>query len=478
MNERVQARRLLRLGVLNRRLVVALLGLGMAGAAIFVATTADARQDLGQERDRVIAERVKTDFGVFKGVAQSSTVDVTAATALADPLSLVTVARGLKATVVSAGTAAVNIDMMALWPPAHPQYLLACNEQGTAQPGVQRISLATGATETILTGTTACDPLHVTPWGTVIFGEETTTGHVYEMIDPVSITNATLDRVTGVASTDKIVQRPALGSVAFEGIATLPNGVTYYGDELSPSNGAIGGSYYKFVPTHPWVGGALVSLADSPYAAGTIAVLKVGQGSNTGQGMNQGVGSWVTITPDPTTGSLRPAATATKATGFYRPEDLTLDLTALAAGNVRACGNNTGREEARYYGETICFTDGTIAEATAGTATPTTQLLVVGTPEFAMPDNLDQQPGRGNWIIHEDGDTSFDRPHNNDLWSCAADGADDDLLSDGCLRIGTLNDLTAEWTGGLFDPSGDHFYVSIQHNKSGFGTIIDITGWR
>jgi secreted PhoX family phosphatase len=95
-----------------------------------------------------------------------------------------------------------------------------------------------------------------------------------------------------------------------------------------------------------------------------------------------------------------------------------------------------------------------------------------------MPDNIEYQPGRGNWIIHEDGDTTFLRPHNNDLWSCLDDRRDDDLQSDGCLRIATLNDLTAEWTGGFFDSTGRHFYVSIQHNKTGFGVVLDITGWR
>jgi hypothetical protein len=51
-------------------------------------------------------------------------------------------------------------------------------------------------------------------------------------------------------------------------------------------------------------------------------------------------------------------------------------------------------------------------------------------------------------------------------------------MGDGCVRIATLNDLEAEWTGGIFDASGRHFYVSIQHNVSGTGTILDITGWR
>jgi hypothetical protein len=72
-------------------------------------------------------------------------------------------------------------------------------------------------------------------------------------------------------------------------------------------------------------------------------------------------------------------------------------------------------------------------------------------------------------------DTEHLRPPNNDLWHCLPDG-DNDLLSDGCIRIGTLNDLTAEWTGGVFDSKGRHVYVSVKHNISGRGLILDITG--
>jgi secreted PhoX family phosphatase len=141
--------------------------------------------------------------------------------------------------------------------------------------------------------------------------------------------------------------------------------------------------------------------------------------------------------------------------------------------------NNTGNEsDDQLWGETVCATDGTISQAAANTATPEVQLLVAGSPELAMPDNIAYQPGRGNWIIHEDADTGYLRPHNNDLWDCLPDGADADLLSDGCVRIATLNDLTAEWTGGIFDASGKHFYVSVQHNISGKGVVLDITGWK
>ena len=73
--------------------------------------------------------------------------------------------------------------------------------------------------------------------------------------------------------------------------------------------------------------------------------------------------------------------------------------------------------------------------------------------------------------------TDLQGPHNDDLWDCLPDGTDPDLQSDGCIRIATLNDLTAEWTGGIFDASGRHFYVSVQHNITGNGVLLDLTGW-
>ena len=113
---------------------------------------------------------------------------------------------------------------------------------------------------------------------------------------------------------------------------------------------------------------------------------------------------------------------------------------------MRWCGNNTGNEdEDQNYGE-------------------------IG--------NIAYQSGRGNWVIHEDAATTYKTPHDNDLWDCLPDGSDPDLLSDGCIRVGTLNDLTAEWTGGEFDGTGEHFFVSVQHNISGKGLILDITGWK
>jgi secreted PhoX family phosphatase len=469
--------------------LVSTLGLALAGGA---AADEDFRgfRDFGSFRDNLLKQQSKRLFGVDEPLAASSRESVTAAVANADPTRLVTLARGLHARVVSAAAnLGANIDMMALWPDdRNPTHIIACNEQGTTNPGVQRIRLSDGLVETILTGTSSCDPAHRTPWGTIIVGEELTDGNLIEIINPLQTTNVLFNRVTGTSSggtgAANIVTRPAVGRLAFEGIGLYPTGVMYYGDENRPLNGTAGGAYFKFIPARPWIpGGApITNLADSPLASGSVFGLRLGKravNTDFGQGSNTGQGTWI---PIPNAGlpatRLRTEAANNKLTGYYRPEDIDIDLKALAKGNVRFCGVNTGNEsEDRNWGEVVCFTDGTLEQALANTAVPEAQLFVVGNPEQAMMDNVAYQPGRGNWIFHEDGDGP-EVGRNNDLWSCLEDGADDDRLSDGCVRIGTLNDLNAEWTGGTFDASGQRFFVSIQHNVTGHGVILEITGWQ
>jgi hypothetical protein len=451
---------------------VLLVTAGVVGAAVSV--------DFGARTEHRLASHSEQLFGVNNPLQASSTADLNEAQALANPAGLVTLANGLEAHVVSAGNAAPNLDQMALWPESSPTHLIAINEEGTGQPGLVKIDLETGISTTIVSGITSGDPVRATPWGTILFGEEGgDTGAMYEIIDPLSVENATIDRTTGVSSSPNIRRVDALGFNSFEGLAILPNGVTYYGNELSANSGAPGGAYYKFVPTTAWGGGTpITSLDQSPYSSGSIFALRVGTSGNNGQGFQYGRGSWQAIAGAGT--ALRPLAVTAKATGYYRPEDIDIDTHALAAGNVRFCGNNTGRDSSRYFGEAICFTDGTVAASASGSTVPEVQLLVQASEEFNMPDNIAYQASRGNWIIHEDGSTvgAQGGDRNNDLWDCLDDRSDDDSLTDGCVRIGTLNDLDAEWTGGFFDPTGKHFYVSVQHNSSGFGTILDITGWK
>lgn len=200
--------------------------------------------DWGLEQQSQLQNKSRPLFGVGRPLTASSNVDLDAAEALADPAGLITVADGLHVSVVTAGKAAPNLDQMVLWPQANPQYIIGCNEEGVNQPALQKISLSTGDATTIASGINSCDPVRVTPWGTVLFGEENgSVGAMYELIDPLTVVEATIDNVTGVPSTPKIRRVDALGFLSYEGLAILPNGVTYYGDELSASNGAPGGGF-------------------------------------------------------------------------------------------------------------------------------------------------------------------------------------------------------------------------------------------
>jgi hypothetical protein len=485
--------------------------------AVTIATSASATDfgqrhhrhslDFGQKVEALARFQSLELFGTFGTLDESSTKSLSAAAAEANPAGLLTVASGLRVKVVSAAAnLAPNIDQMLLWPNAkHPTHIIACNEQGASQVAVQRIELTSGKAENIISsGLVSCDPARITPWGTVVVGEENgVNGRLFEILDPVHTTNVTAPASGFGATSDPmhVVARPALGQFSFEGIGILPNGVVYLTDENRPGGGGIGnpgGAFVKFIPTQLWSAGApaISELAQSPWNDGSLFGFRVGRNNgntDVGQGNEYGRGIWVAITGTAPI-NLRAAASALKLTAYYRPEDMSVDQEALQEGEVRVCGTNTGQEVPdtdpngdNHWGEIYCVTDGTVLAASSIAVTngintasiPEYHTLILGTADLAMPDNLDIQPGRGNFIIDEDGEGSiYPTPHNNDLWDCLDDGDDADTLSDGCVRVMSLNDLTAEPTGGFFDGSGTHYYVSIQHNITGHGVILDVYGWR
>jgi hypothetical protein len=455
--------------------------------------------DFGKQAEALAKIEALPLFGFFAPLGASSTASLTKDQAEANPVALVTAASGLKVSVVSAAAnLGPNIDMMALWPnDVTPTHLIACNEQGATNVGVQRINLRTGVAQDIISsGLTSCDPVEITAWGTVIVGEENgSNGRVFEILDPLNTTGVTVSGSgagTVVSDTTHVQFRGALGQLSFEGISVLPNGVVYFQDENRPSSSSAGGGYFKFIPTNLWSGGApIADLANSPLAAGQLFGLRLGRNSNnsdTGLANHVGRGVWadVGVSTNAAPFNLRALMTTLKLSAGYRPEDQDIDKAALARGNVRVCGTNTGQDIPdstangdNNFGETFCITDGTLAEAAANTAIPEYQLLVSHFRDFGMPDNIAYQPGRGNWLIHEDGEGALYTPaRNNDIWDCLDDGADADQLADACVKVMTLNDLTAESTGGVFDATGKTYYFSVQHNITGHGVIVKVTGWR
>ena len=493
-----------------------------AATLVTTATFANAA-DFGQKVEQLAKSQSMSLFGTIGTLGASSTTQLTAAQVEASPASLLTVAPGLTVKTVSAvANLGANIDQMILWPnDINPTHLIACNEQGASQVGVQRINLSTGAAENIIaSGLTSCDPVRITPWGTIIVGEENgTNGRTFEIINPLNTTNVVISAASSaaqVAATTitgadaaNVAFRGALGVVSFEGYALLPNGVLYISDENRPGNGNPGGAIFKFIPSTLWSAGApaITNLSQSPFASGTLWGMRVGRNSNNtdfGQGNEFGRGVWVSV-PASTNAAptnLRGQAATLKLTSYYRPEDMDIDLKSLALGNVRFCGTNTGQDTTasssngdNHWGEVYCIKDGTVAQA--GTIATTTQTVssvtytlntasipeyqpfILGDLDFAMMDNVAYQPGRGNWLVNEDGDgPGYPVPRNNDIWACLEDGADADQLSDSCVKLMTINDFNAETTGGLFDATGKRYFVSIQHNITGHGVILEVNGWQ
>jgi len=444
-------------------------------ALILTAAPSQARpsepDDPGADYERQIQHETERLFGFERPVTSSAT---TPSSTAPGPLA-VEVAKGLSARLVS-DRVGENADMIALWPDDNqPTYAIICNEIDGSPAGspatVQRVRLADGKVSDMVFGMTSCDPAHVTPWGTVIVGEEAgKAGRVWEIFDPLNVNGVTVNRAAGTSSDPThVVARAALGQVSFEGIVQLADGTTYYGDELRPSNGKPGGGIYKFVPAAKRASGAgpIASLSDSPLVAGSVYVLRVGirsGGTDFGQGANIGAGKWI----GPLAGSdLAAAALAAGGyTGYYRPEDMDLDPIALAKGQVRACWPNTGNDAGETWGEVLCFTDNATSDSSFATGTrPVVQPFVTGNPNLRMPDNVDFQPGTGILYILMDATTSAEDPTfgNDDVWACLPDGADSDVLSDGCVRVMTLKDGNAEFTGIQFLGDGKSFLIHLQH---------------
>ncbi|MDN5940821.1 MAG: PhoX family protein [Nitrospira sp.] len=412
------------------------------------------------------------------------------------------IANSLKAEYVTR-SAGNDADMFAFWPSdENPTHLIFCIE-GDRQdlgvplpaagvnkfnPGVQSIRLSNGAVETLVRGTDACDGIRRTPWSTILFSEERSDGGAYEIINPLTVTNHTItNRILGTIIDEnglpatKVVKRTALPTMAWEGIGILPSGVLYAGDELRPGTpaNADGGAMVKFVPAAPRNSdGPISNLNESPFLAGNVYALQVSCQSSSqqfGQGCEIGNGAWISVSA----ANVRSDANLGGATGYYRPEDLEIDEEFQGTG-ARFCWTDTGLATGDNYGEVICGVDSAPLTASATQRTVVVNRFVEGDPDFNQPDNFAFQPKTGNHYVIEDNP-------NGDIFACLPDGADRDIKTDGCVKILSVKDSTAEPTGLKFTSDGRTAFLSIQHSDDAnmpkvddYATddIIKITGFK
>ena len=450
----------------------------------------DEESDFGLRVEQILEDQSKRLFG-FRKPLEESAPETTGPyrTPTQRASDQVLIAGGLDVEYLTRNAANAT-DMMALYPAANPSHLITCVEGGRQtlsggklNPSVQRIRLTTGAVETILRGMTACDGIRTTPWGTVLATEETSDGGAYEILDPLTTTEQTvLDRATGlVTDPGHIAKQTALPVIAWEGIAVLPSGVVIAGDELRPGTSIAdsdGGAIFKFIPTVLRTStGPISNLTDSPFTSGSVRALQVLVANNQfGQGGEIGRGRWISVNA----ATARRDADTNGATGYYRPEDLHQAPMFVDASNplaVRVCWTDTGNEGFSNYAEVMCGVDAT---PDLPSSTMIVNRLVEGDLDFNSFDNLDFQPVTGNVYVIEDHD-------NGDIFACLPDGADRDIKSDGCVKMLSVKDSSAEPTGFLFSEDGRTAYVSIQHSDDanmplvdGYATddVIKITGFR
>ena len=449
--------------------------------------------DFGKEKEDSLYANSEHYLG-FAGAKKDGFTSHVARENVTAPTDAIDLADGLTARFLTR-EAANKADLFNFYPAANPTHLIACIEGGTEDlgagklnPSVQSWDLNTGEVKTILRGMNRCDGIRTTAWGTILATEETTTGQAYEIIDPLNVSEhtvtdralGTIVQADGVTPATKIVKRDALPTMAWEGLTVLDNGVVIAGDELRPgtaTDNANGGSIFKFIPTVPYAGGLIANLTESPLTNGTVSAMQVQckDGiSQFGQGCEVGNATWIPVNA----ATARADADADNATGYYRPEDLHKDPTYTGEG-VRFCWTNTGNEGAENYGEINCAVDTDTLNLVNDGTTTIVNRFVEGDTEFTSVDSLEIHPITGDIYGIED-------HSNGDIWACLKDGEDRDIKTDGCARLLSVKDQSAEPTGFIFSPDGTKAYLSIQHSDDtnmplvdGYGTddIVVIEGF-
>ena len=285
----------------------------------------------------------------------------------------------------------------------------------------------------------ALDGIVWTPWGTVLFAEETgnalftdpnfpaaTRGLLYELkLDRKDPTKAEWVKV-----------RPMLGSVAHEGIEIDAEGNLYVIDETSP------GAIFKFVPKHY-----------GDLSEGQLYALKIDDSTNANR---TGAAEWVALDMNLAQVDGRAAATLVGATGYGRPEDL-----ERIGGTLYVAITSEARVLSISLGNKPMVRD----FVKAGLNVPV-ENRTAGITGFRNPDNLAKGADGKLWIV-EDNVPS-------DIWVAQPD-KDGDGASDGVHLFASLKDNAAEGTGIYFGKDPRTLFVNIQHSATGNDKTMAIT---
>jgi hypothetical protein len=290
--------------------------------------------------------------------------------------------------------------------PQAGRYLYRTHEV-TSGGAVTRTDLWTGSTSLISydPGYRRLDGIAWTPWQTVLFGEETGGGRLFEYLP----------------STGDVIDRSNMGLRPHEGIRADVHGNVYGISETTP------GYVFKFVPDHR-----------GDLSSGTSYALKVDDASS-----KTGAAEWVEIDLEAHGLDSNAAAAAVGATGWSRPEDVETNTQT---------GNNRGGANVLYVaitGESLVLRVELLGDVAY------VSNFIEGVPGFSSPDNLALSPSGDLFVTEDPGSV----PVGDDIWA-AATGPE---VATEVVRFASLRDCAAEPSGIYFSRNGQTLYVNVQH---------------
>ena len=306
---------------------------------------------------------------------------------------------------------------------------------------VSMVDLKTGETRLVVQrhDWEALDGVVWTPWGTLLFAEETGNAVFTDPDHPTAIRGLLyemkLDK-KDPAKAEWVKVRPMLGSVAHEGIEIDHEGNVYVIDENGP------GAIYKFVPKH------YGDLSD-----GQLYALKIDDSSNADR---IGPAQWVALDMSLAQMDARTAAVNVGASGYGRPEDLE------RIGNTLYVAITS---EARVLSISLGGKPVVNNFVKAGLNVPV-ENKAADITGFAWPDNVAIGPDGKLWIV-EDNVPS-------DIWVALPD-KDGDGASDGVYLFASLKDSGAEGTGIYFGKDPHTLFVNVQHSVTGNDKTMTIS---
>lgn len=311
------------------------------------------------------------------------------------------------------------------------RYLYRTHEVGS-NGSVSVVDLRTGKTKVLVqdAGYRRLDGLRWTPWGTLLFAEETAGGRLFE---------AFLDYKDPSIAV-RVEERRELGIMRHEGIGVDNQGNVYVIDELN------GGAIYRFVPR-----------TRGDLSRGQLYALRLNGLTNAQQAWNQttysekvGAYTWVPLDMNLATKDAKAAADAVNATEFGRPEDVEVIGRTLYVANTSEDRVVAIDLKARVL-DSFVETGQNVPVEVAPAAVPATATAKTG---FNGPDNLAAGPRGELWIV-EDNVPS-------DIWVASRD-RDWDGSADTVELFASLKDPGAEGSGIYFSKDKRTLYVNVQH---------------